>query len=112
MLQEVLLERALVLGELALGLMPTALTQARQTALEVLVEVALDGASRDIGVGGNVIVVQSVALEPEDLHLALDAGVGVVVTVVNESFPVFHREGDRAHDRSTRCCSQVAAPRR
>src|SRR5512135_1892851 len=59
--------------------MPPAVAQARQTAFMVLVEVALDGAPGDVGVGGDVVVVQSVALEPEDFHLALDAGVEVVV---------------------------------
>jgi hypothetical protein len=32
-----------------------------------------------------------VALEPEDLHLALDAGVGVMVPVVGQSSPVVRR---------------------
>ena len=53
------------------------------------------------------VVAQAVALEPEDLHLALDAGVGVMVPVVGQGPPVVRGEGDRAHDRSTRCCSQV-----
>ena len=110
-LQEVLLQGVFVLGQDALGLMPRAAAQARQTTLQVLVKVALDGAAGDIGVGGNVIVVQSVTLQPEDLHLALDAGIRVVVPVVGEGTPVVRREGDRAHDGSARCCSQVA-PRR
>ena len=96
----------LVLDQGALGLMPAAATQARQAALEVLVEVALDGATGDVGVGGDVVVGQAVALEPEDLHLALDAGVGVMIPVVGQP-PVVCGEGDDPHDRSTRCCSQV-----
>src|SRR5215212_3338003 len=68
----------------------------------------LDGASGDVGVGGDLVVAQAVALEPEDLHLALDAGVGVMVAVVGQGAPVVRREGDRSHDGSTRCCSQVA----
>jgi hypothetical protein len=91
-LQEVLLQRVLVLGQGGVGVMPPAATQARQAALMILVEVALDGAPGDVGVGGDLVVVQAVALEPEDLHLALDAGVGVVVTVVGQSFPVVRRE--------------------
>ena len=75
-----------------------AATQARQAALEVLVEVALDGATGDVGVGGDVVVGQAVALEPEHLHLALDPGVGVMVTVVGQVPPVFCCEGDRPHD--------------
>src|SRR4051794_33440793 len=90
--------------------MPMATAQARQSTLVVLVEVALDGASGDVGVGGDVVVAQAVALEPEDLHLALDAGVGVMVAIVGQGLPVVRREGDRSHDGSTRCCSQVAPP--
>ena len=85
------------------GLMPLTLTEARQAALEILVEVALDGAPGDVGVGGDLVVGQAVALEPEDLHLALDAGVGVVVAVVGQGFPVVLGEGDRAHDGPPRC---------
>ena len=65
----------------ALGMMPPAATQPRQAPFQILVEVALDGASGDIGVGGDLVVVQPVAFEPEDLHLALDVGVGVMIAV-------------------------------
>jgi hypothetical protein len=50
MLPEVLLQGGLVLGQGAVGLMPLTLTEARQPALEILVEVALDGAPGDVGV--------------------------------------------------------------
>ena len=93
-LQKVLLQRVLVLGQGAVGVMPPAAAQVRQAALIILVEVALDGAPGDVGVGGDLVVSQAVALEPEDLHLALDAGVGVVVTVVGQGVPVVRREGD------------------
>ena len=83
------------------GLMPAAAAKSRQTALDVLVEVALDGASGDIGVGGDLVVAQPVALEPEDLHLALDAGVGVMIPVVGQGPPIVRGEGDDPHDRST-----------
>ena len=69
----------------------------------------MDGAAGDIGVGGDVVVVQSVALEPEDLHLALDAGVGVMVPVVGQGPPIVWAEGDDPHDGSTWCCPQVVA---
>ena len=75
--------------------MPPAAAQVRQAALIILVEVALDGAPGDVGVGGDLVVSQAVALEPEDLHLALDAGVGVVVTVVGQGVPVVRREDAR-----------------
>ena len=107
-LREVLLQRFLVLGQGALGLMPAAAAQSSQAAFAVLVEVALDGASGDVGECGDAVVAEAVALEPEDFHLALDAGVGVMEPVVGEGSPVVGREGDRAHDGSTRCSSQVA----
>ena len=84
------------------GLMPPAATEALQAAFEVLVEVALDGASGDVGVGGDPVMAQAVALEPEDLDLALDAGFGVMVAVVGQGSPVVRGEGDRPHDGSTR----------
>ena len=53
---------------------------------------------------------QAVALEPEDLHLALDAGVGVVVTVVGQGVPVVRREGDDPQDGSTLMLSPGCSP--
>jgi hypothetical protein len=88
--------------------MPPAATQAWQTTFQVSVQVALDGASGDIGVGSDPAVVQAVALEPEDFHLASDAGIGVMIPVVSQGLPVVGREADRAHDGSTRCGSRVA----
>src|SRR5512135_169995 len=67
----------------------------------VLVEVALHGASGDTRIGGNPVMAQAMALEPEDLHLALDPGVGVMVPVVGQSLAVVGGEGDQAHDRPT-----------
>src|SRR5512135_3704775 len=66
------------------GVMPPAATQMRQTTFKVLVQVTLDGATGDIGVGSDLVVGQALALEPEDLHLALDAGIGVMVPVVGQ----------------------------
>ena len=109
-LQKVLLQRVLVLGQGAVGVMPPAAAQVRQAALIILVEVALDGAPGDVGVGGDLVVSQAVALEPEDLHLALDAGVGVVVTVVGQGVPVVRREGDDPHDGSTLMLSPGCSP--
>src|SRR5512144_3321906 len=59
-LPEVLLQGVLVLGQGALGLMPLTLTQTLQSAREVLVEVTLDGASGDVGLGGDLVVGQAV----------------------------------------------------
>jgi hypothetical protein len=63
----------------------------------VPVEVALNGASGDIGVGGDVVVVQSVALEPEHLDLGLDAPIGVMRPFVGQGPAVFRGERDRPH---------------
>ena len=109
-LQEVLLQRVLVLGQGAVGVMPPAAAQVRQAALIILVEVALDGAPGDVGVGGDLVVSQAVALQPEDLHLAPDAGVGVVVTVVGQGVPIVRREGDDPHDGSTLMLSPGCSP--
>ena len=46
----------------------------------------------DIYVGGDVDVVQSMALQPEDFHLPLDAGVGVMVPVVGQGPPIVWAE--------------------
>src|SRR5512135_3119725 len=100
-LQEVLLQGVLVLGQGAVGGVPAAASQVGQASLQVLVEVALHGASGDIRVGGNPVMAQAMALEPEDLHLALDPGVGVMVPVVGQSLAVVGGEGDQAHDRPT-----------
>jgi hypothetical protein len=74
--------------------MPAAASQPRQAAITVFVEVALDGASGDVGEDGDVIVAEVVALEPEDLHLALNAGVGVMEPVVGQGSSIFVGEGN------------------
>jgi hypothetical protein len=102
--------RVFVLGQGALGLMPMALTKARQAALDGLVEVAWDGAPGDVGGGSALVVGQAVALEPKDLHLELDAGVGVVRPVVGQGFAVFLGEGERAPEGSPRCCVSSRSP--
>src|SRR3954452_15412464 len=79
-------------------MLPRAASQARQAAVKELIDVALDGPPGHVSLGGDVVVVQPVALEPEDLHLALDPGVGVMVAVVGEVPQVFCCEGERAHD--------------
>ena len=78
----------LVLDQGALGLMPADAAQTRQATLDVLVEVSLNRAPGDVGVGRNVVVVQSVALQPEDFHFALDAGVRVKISIVGQGPPI------------------------
>jgi hypothetical protein len=50
--------------------------------LEEFVEVALHGAGRDVGEGSDLGVGQTLALQPQVFHLALHAGMGMVVTFV------------------------------
>ena len=99
-LQEGLLQGLLMSNQGALGLVPAAAAQARQAPLDVLVEIALDRAPGDIGVGGDVAVAQAMAPQPEHLHLPLDAGVGVMIAVVGQGPPIVGGEGDDPHDRS------------
>ena len=79
------------------GTRPAAATEALQPAFEIFIEVALDGASRDIGIDGDPVMAQAVALEPEDLDLALDAGFGVMEALMGQGSPVVRGEGDGAH---------------
>jgi hypothetical protein len=102
MLREVFLQRLPVLGQGALGLMPQTEVEARETAFTIFVEVALDGASGDIGECGDLVVAEAVALEPKNLHLALDAWVGVVIPIVGQGSAVFGGEVDRSHGGSSR----------
>src|SRR5262245_57807299 len=50
------------------------------------------------------------ALEPEDLHLALDAGVGVMEPVVGQGSTVFSSEANRPHVSSSRRGSRSYPP--
>ena len=70
--------------------------QVEAAALEV-VEVALDGAWGDAGQLGDVGVGQPLALEPEDLHLLLHAGVGVVVAVAADLVEDVRAESETSH---------------
>src|SRR4029079_10086728 len=73
-----------------------------QAAWAVIVEVALHGAPRDTGVGGDAVLGQTVAGQPEDFHLVLDAGVGVVLAVVGDGPQVFFGEQERRHGECSR----------
>jgi hypothetical protein len=108
-LLEVLLERDLVLDQGGPGLMIPAATQAFQAPFEILIEVALDGAPGDVGVGGDPVMGEAVALESEDLDLALDARFGVMVAVMGQGLPVVLGEDEVAHGKPRRFRLQVAA---
>lgn len=103
MLQEVVLQRGFVRGQVALGPVPAEASEPREASLEVVVEVALDGAAGHAGRGGDLVMLEAVALQPEDLHLALDVRVRVVVAVGGDRPEVFLREGELAHRRRPWC---------
>ena len=90
------------------GLRLPAATEALQAPFEILVEVALDDASGDVGVGGDPVMGQAEALEPEDLDLALDAGLGVMVAIMGQGLAVVCGEDDVTHDKPRRFSLQVA----
>jgi hypothetical protein len=100
-LLEVLLQGALVLDQGGPWASPRAATEELQPAFEIFIEVALDGASRDVGIGGDPVMTQPVALEPEHLELALDAGFGVMEAVVGQGSPVVLGEVDGTHGEPT-----------
>src|SRR3954447_1531215 len=54
------------------------------------------------------VMAQAVALEPEDLDLALDAGVRVMEAVIGQGSPVVRSEADGAHAEPNECGLQPA----
>ena len=77
--------------------LPGELADAPQAAVGELVEVALDTAPRDVGQAGDVFVGEALALEPQDFHLLLDAGMRVAVALVANGVEVFGSKGEAAH---------------
>jgi hypothetical protein len=97
---EILLQGIPVPGQVTTRLTHLTATEAWQTAFEVIIKVALDGPSGNVGVGGDRVVAQAVALEPEHLPLALDARVGVMVSVMGQGPSVVGRKANCPHDWS------------
>jgi hypothetical protein len=96
-LQEVVRQGAGVGRQVALGAVELDPPQGLDPACEVLVEVALHSAAAQVGQAGDLGVRQAAALEPEDLHLLLDAGVGVVEPLVPQGGHIRVGEGELAH---------------
>jgi hypothetical protein len=69
------------------------------TAVGELVEVALDAAPGDIGQASDVLVGETLAFEPQDLHLLLDARMRMMVAVVADRVAVFGGKREVAHGR-------------
>jgi hypothetical protein len=96
-LDEVVLQGGLVLVQLAGLALPVEAAHAVESAPRELVEVALHGAQGDIGQFGDVGMGQAPALQPQGLHLALDAGVRVVIPAVANLRHGILAEVERAH---------------
>jgi len=84
-------------GELVDLALPGEAADALQAAVEELVEGALHAAPRDIGEAGDVLVGESLALEPQDFQLLLDTGMRVMVALVADGVEVFGSKGEVAH---------------
>ena len=97
MLEEVVFQGLLMFVQLASLALPAEAADPFEAASRELVEVALHGARRDVGELGDVGVGQAPALQPQHLHLALHAGVRVVVAVVADLRQDVWAEGERAH---------------
>jgi len=97
--QEVALQGDLVSGEFVGLALPGQAAEALQAAVGELVEVALDAAAGDVGEASDVFVAEALALEPQDLHLLLDARVGVMVALVADGVEGLGSEGEAAHSR-------------
>jgi hypothetical protein len=98
-LQEVVLQRLGVGRQVALGAVEVDPPQGRDAAGEALVEVALDGAAAQVGEAGDLGVRQAAALQPQHLHLLLDARVGVVEPLAPQGGDVRVGEGKLPHGR-------------
>jgi hypothetical protein len=68
-----------------------------QASLGELVEVALDAAARDGGQARDILMRATLALEPQDLHLLLHAGMRMVIAVVANRSEDFRRKGKVTH---------------
>lgn len=68
-----------------------------EAAGEELVEVALYGTEGDAGQLGDAVVGQALTLEPEDLHLELNARVRVLEAVVADLLQDVVSKSERTH---------------
>ena len=82
MLQEVVLQGGVVRREFVGLALPGQAAEPIQAPVGELVEVTLDAAAGDGGEARDVLVRATLAFEPQDLHLLLHAGMGVMIAVV------------------------------
>lgn len=86
---EVFLDRIFVLEQHRLGTAPLATAKLRQTAFEIVVEVALHRTQGNAGKLGDLLMGQAVTLQPQHLHLTLDVRMRVLIAVGVYRFQVF-----------------------
>ena len=98
-LAEVLFQRGAVAVQGAALAFPRVAADGVQAAGQELAEVALNGGARDASQAGDVVVGQPLGLEPEDLHLALNERLGVVITVEGDGGQIVVGESDARHGR-------------
>ena len=92
-----LFQGLLVVGQGTAGTMPVAAAHLRQAPLQVVVEVAPDGAQGHTSQSGDLLVGQVVTFEPEDFHLALHVRMRMMIPLISNRFEVFGREGELTH---------------
>src|SRR5205085_5612141 len=81
-LQKVVFQGVALAGQSVRGSLPGQPAEVVQAMGRILVEVPLDAATRHLRQAGDLRVGQLVTLEPEDLHLLLDAWMGMMVSLV------------------------------
>jgi hypothetical protein len=94
---EILFQRTFVLQQDRLGATPVATTHLFEATFKVVVEVALNRPQRDTGKVGDLLVRQTVTLQPQHFHLALDVRVQVFVTILRNRFQVVVRKEELPH---------------
>jgi hypothetical protein len=97
---EVFLQAGPVVFELAAASFPRETTDGVQAALGELLEVSGDRGAGDASQAGDVVMRQALVLEPEDCHLALHDGFGMVVAFEGHGNLIISAEGDTQHGKA------------
>src|SRR5262249_31066657 len=91
-------QRGLVGGAFVGLALPRQVPHPFPATLGECVEVALDAAAGDVGAAADRLVGATLAFQPPDLHLLLDAWVRVAIALVANRGEVFGAEGEAAHE--------------
>jgi hypothetical protein len=98
-LQKEVLQGSVMGGKGVGGAPPRETAQTLQAAVGELVEIALDAAPRDSGQTGDVVVRESLTFEPQDLHLLLDARMGMVIAIMANGGEDVGSESECSHGK-------------